>query len=86
MYDFDIAMLSEKELKLLTTTPPKECFTCDQICNSALFKNIEGVYWVMIEAMDDSDVEHLEQVIGRKLIDGVTDCFVVNGRYASNQF
>jgi len=84
-YDFDKAMLSKKELKLLITTPPKECFICDLIVNSALFKDIEGNYWVMVDDLDNSDIEHLEQVIGRKVIDGVTDCIIAHGRYTSNQ-
>ena len=85
-YEFDIAMLEPNEVKLLTTTPPKECWICESIISKALVRTHEGDYWISVDDLDDSNIEHLDQIINRKLSDGIVDMVMVNGRYTSNQF
>jgi len=85
-YDFDIAKLEPKEVTLLTRTPPSKCGMCESIISNALWKNTEGEYWINVDSLDDSYIEHLEQIINRKLSNGIVDMIMVNGRYTSNQF
>ena len=83
--DYDIAFLSGKEVRLLLCTPEKECPVCEWIISKGLGKDKNGEYYIYTEQLDESDIEHLEQIINRKLIDGTTDMVKVNGRYTSNQ-
>jgi len=83
-YDFEIAMLSQKEVDLILNMRPNECSMCEWIINKGLFKTNEG-WWITTEYLENSDIEHIEKTLGRKLINGITDQIVVNGRYASNQ-
>ena len=84
-YNFDIALLSKEEVQLLMKTPPNECSICEWIISKGLFKSTDGNWFVTIEQLDNSDIEHLEQIIKRKLGDGIIDQLIVNGRYTSNQ-
>ncbi len=63
---FKIAMLSDKEVLMLMKTPPRECSVCEYIISDSLFRTEDG-YFISTEWIDDSDIEHLEQIIERKL-------------------
>ncbi|MHA1873552.1 MAG: hypothetical protein ACTSVB_05505 [Candidatus Heimdallarchaeaceae archaeon] len=54
--------LTEKEIYLISQTPPNECWVCDEILKHIENNKID-VEWLEKQGFK----EHLEQVIGRKL-------------------
>lgn len=84
-HDFDIAMLSNKEVTHVFVMADEGCGICEWIATKGLFKN-EGDWFVNTERLEDSDIKHLEKLIKRKLGDGIHDQIIVAERYTSNQF
>lgn len=85
-YDFDIALLSTKEVTHVFVMADEGCGICEWISRKALLKTEDGNWWVVMENLEDSDAKHLEKLIKRKLGDDVIDMVIVAGRYTSNQF
>lgn len=59
--------LSNKEVQLLISTPPKECSICNFIIENYLMHTSETGYYLITSEMDNSDIEHLEQIFNRKI-------------------
>lgn len=57
--------ITEKELNLIASTPPKECWICDELIKNT-FTTKDGRRYLRYSQMDDSFIEHLEQIINRE--------------------
>lgn len=58
--------ISEQERRLIALTPPKECWICNLFSNNVQ-KNKEGFFISEKLLSDDGIIEHLSQIIKRKV-------------------
>lgn len=59
--------LTDKEVRLIASTPSNECEICDYIINNIIFKDNTLGYYVDADLLDDVYIIHIEQIINRKL-------------------
>lgn len=60
-------LITKEEIRLIASTPPKDCSLCDGIFTNGLIIGLgNSKYGLRIPKLNDNIIEHIEQIIGRK--------------------